>query len=55
MCDDVCSEVITESMIHNDLNLRVIEGYQRFALLWRLTGTICRSIDLTSLFRRTWN
>lgn len=38
-CEDVCSEIIAESMIQNDLHKR-IEGYQRFALIWRLTGEL---------------
>lgn len=36
--DEVCSEIIAESMIQSETNTR-IEGYQRFALIWRLSGT----------------
>ena len=36
-CDDICSEVIAEAMSDKNIEKRV-EGYQRFALLWRLTG-----------------
>jgi hypothetical protein len=37
ICDDICSEVIAEAMSDKVIEKRV-EGYQRFALLWRLTG-----------------
>eukprot|EP01114_Cavostelium_apophysatum_P012532 TRINITY_DN2827_c1_g1_i1.p1 TRINITY_DN2827_c1_g1~~TRINITY_DN2827_c1_g1_i1.p1 ORF type:complete len:1758 (-),score=500.34 TRINITY_DN2827_c1_g1_i1:72-5345(-) len=40
VCHNICSDVIVEAMIHQDLNKRVVEGYQRFALLWRLTGEL---------------
>jgi hypothetical protein len=39
ICDDICSEVIAEALEIKDVSKKV-EGYQRFALLWRLTGEL---------------
>eukprot|EP01132_Coremiostelium_polycephalum_P011391 gene11391-13950_t len=40
--EDACSGVISEAMLDSNLNNR-IEGYQKFALLWRLTGELGNS------------
>ncbi len=37
--DDICSEIIAEALNASEIPKRV-DGYQRFALLWRLTGEL---------------
>ncbi|GAM27983.1 hypothetical protein SAMD00019534_111590 [Acytostelium subglobosum LB1] len=39
MNEYACSSVISEAMLETDINKRV-EGYQKFALFWRLTGEL---------------
>eukprot|EP01133_Synstelium_polycarpum_P019050 gene19050-22806_t len=39
MNEEACSSVIAEAMLDTNLNNR-IEGYQKFALFWRLTGEL---------------
>eukprot|EP01121_Diplochlamys_sp_Union-15-3_P020716 TRINITY_DN8153_c0_g1_i1.p1 TRINITY_DN8153_c0_g1~~TRINITY_DN8153_c0_g1_i1.p1 ORF type:complete len:100 (-),score=14.20 TRINITY_DN8153_c0_g1_i1:30-329(-) len=39
VCTDICEEVIAEALVQSKVEERV-EGCQRFALLWRLTGEI---------------
>jgi hypothetical protein len=41
-CEDVICTVIAEDLLQQDVEKRV-DGYQRFALIWRLTGEISSS------------
>eukprot|EP01102_Stenamoeba_stenopodia_P018896 TRINITY_DN7009_c0_g6_i1.p1 TRINITY_DN7009_c0_g6~~TRINITY_DN7009_c0_g6_i1.p1 ORF type:complete len:1930 (-),score=350.59 TRINITY_DN7009_c0_g6_i1:266-5218(-) len=42
LCEEVVGTVIAEDLLQADVEKRV-DGYQRFALLWRLTGEISSS------------
>jgi hypothetical protein len=39
LCEDICSEVVIEAMIHSDVTKRV-QALQTFSILWRLTGEL---------------